>query len=138
MARGCTGVNWQPSTIDIVLDKPQKIRAMVYRGLGLFLVEQRKGLEPAKWSLTHLGSGHRVGLIPGDELDVFKVATEIAECGDWEFSGLRGYQNMDPSLPAKALEIIARYSLERGRIKVGDGRDVDERAAAEISMGRMN
>lgn len=132
-------MTWQPAEFSIVLgDGIKRVRGHTYRGLGLFIIEPAKGLSPAKWSLTHLNSGHRVALIPGNEMDVFKLGTDVAECGDWDFGGIRGWKNQDPHLAEKALVIVDRYCAERGQVRVGDGRDVDERAAAEISRSRAN
>lgn len=133
-------MTWQMSEFKVAAGDGKILRVLghTYRGLGLFILEPAKGLSPAKWSLTHLNSGHRLALIPGNEVDVFRISKEIAECGDWDFGGLRGYQNVDPDLPRKALVIVDRYCKETGKIRVGDGRDVDEGAAAEISRSRAN
>ncbi len=68
-----------------------------------------KGLRPPMWTLTHLGSGHVVCNIEAHETEAFSIATEIAECGDWGFDGLKGYLNLDPDLPEKALVVIRRH-----------------------------
>jgi hypothetical protein len=52
----------------------------VYRSLGLHMLSSAR---PPRWSLARLGSGHR--LISGVVADAFPIATEIAECGDWDF-----------------------------------------------------
>jgi hypothetical protein len=92
----------------------------IYRGLGLSF--DRKGNKRRRplWTLSHLGSGHRVAHIEGKVAEAFPIATEIAECGDWDaFEMPSGWRNVDPELPTKLLAIVQRHR-DRCMIVSGD------------------
>lgn len=105
-------MTWKPETFPIAVG-PQSIdrrAGYTYRGLGLHMVMKAspKGRRPPRWKLTHLGSGHGVAHIDGAVADAFPIASEIAECSEWDFDGLNGWRNRDPELPKKVLEILER------------------------------
>lgn len=60
------------------------------------------------WSLSHLGSGHRIAILHGDVATAFPIASEIAEAGDWEFDSLHGWKDRFPDAKEKVDEILAR------------------------------
>jgi hypothetical protein len=68
-----------------------------------------KGKRPPAWSLTHLGTGHRVCVIEACEAEAFQIATEILVLTDWGFDGLLGWQNQDPKLIEKLDAMRGRY-----------------------------
>lgn len=128
---------WEPAKIVIaILGSGQGNRAgYIYRGLGLFMAlsASPKGRRPPKWCLTHLNSGHSIAWISGFVKDAFPIASEIAECGDWDFAGLDGWRNQDPELPRKVLEIAARFPK---RVEMRAGGGGDREVAAAISSAR--
>lgn len=114
---------WQPNEFLIAdtwsPEKCHKVAGYTCRGLGIHVVIQGspKGRRPPTWSLTHLGSGHVVVRIAGKVAEAFLIASEIAECSEWDaFDGLDGWRNTDPGLPDKVREIMTRYpkAVSRG------------------------
>lgn len=127
---------WQPATFLIAdFDGPSSRAGYVYRGLALHIVVKGspKGRRPPTWALTHLGSGHRIGLIDGRVGDAFPIATDIAECGDWTFDGLNGWKNLEPELPQKLVN-IAEGHKKRCRLTAGAGGSAE--IARSIAMSR--
>lgn len=106
----------------------------VYRGLGMVIVVRAspKGHRPPTWALVHLNSGHKVASIKGFVADAFPIASEIAECADWDFNGLDGWRNQTPELPQLVRAIIERNS-KRAEFRSGGG---DQEIAAQISASR--
>lgn len=131
-------MSWQPGDFDIAMyDMTSTRTGYVYRGLGLHQVSKAspKGRRPPQWKLTHLGSGHCVCIIGGLVADAFPIATEIAECADWSFDGLNGWRNMDPDLPQKLSNLLAKYP-KRCRRATGGTRN--EEVARRIAMARLD
>lgn len=96
-----------------------------YRWLGLHQVRppSPKGRRPPWFSLTHIGSGHRVCLINA-RLDAAKmIATEIAECGEWAFDGVDGWKNIDPSLRDKCIALFEKFGKAVEFLGAGGNRD---------------
>lgn len=52
-------------------------------GLGMDLRDEGDSL---RWTLSHLGTGHRICDIEGSVVEAFAVADEIAACGNWHFT----------------------------------------------------
>lgn len=103
---------WRPETFEVALPGgPTRKAGYVYRGLGIWQEMQPspKGRRPAQWSLTHLGSGHKVCSIKGDVRTAFPVATEIAESGDWDFLSLEGWKDRFPNVHEVIGEILSRH-----------------------------
>jgi hypothetical protein len=95
---------WRRDKFLIALpEKPERLLGWTYRGLGL---DQRGRTE---WVVTHLGTGYRICKIKGPRFMAFQIATEIAECGEWDFIGISGHLNRDPELRKKAGTILAAY-----------------------------
>ena len=103
---------WQETTFLIATrNGPDERRGFIYRGLGVFKVlpSSLKGRRPPRWSVTHLGSGHQVALIDAHMVEAFNIATEIAECGEWDFDSLEGWRDRDPTLLKKRDAILLRH-----------------------------
>lgn len=98
--------------------QPTDVSGRTYRGLGLHQAGRGspKGKRPPWWALTHLATGHRVCRIDAHEDEALKIATLIAECGDWTFEGLDGWKNSDPELKEKAAAMMQTFP---GRISIG-------------------
>ena len=107
---------------------------LLYRGLAMRQIcpSSPKGRRPGWWSLTHCGTGHALVIIVAHTDEAFKIATEIAECGDWDWSGQNGYRNVDPEVRNKFAAIVARLGK---KIRRGGG-GFDDRAAAEVALAR--
>lgn len=114
-----------------LFEGPHKEAGYVYRGLGLRMVMRGspKGRRPPLWALTHLGTGHRICTIRGLAAAAFPIATEIAECGEWGFDGLKGYINMDPELVIKCKAVIDHYPKI---VNYGGGGSSDDAARAVL------
>lgn len=108
----------------------------LYRGLGVHKVFKAspKGKRPAWWSIIHVGSGHHVAILQGDIVEVFGVATELAECGEWDFDGLSGWRNVDPELMIKVRHILDH--LPKSVKNIGTRGEASEERAREIAEAR--
>lgn len=127
-------MSWQPEDFLIATaGEPFPVVGYVYRGLGLHKPSPRR----KNWSLTHLGTGHQIATITGKVADVFPVASEIAECGDWDFDGLKGYVNRDPEIGKRLHEIIARHKNARPAI-VTEARKPNHDVARQITERRAS
>lgn len=105
-------MTWKPENFLIAQAYgPETVVGYTYRGVGLHVVIKAspKGRRPPTWSVTHLGSGLRVALVRGTVAAAFPAATDIAECGDWDFDGIDGWRNRDPELPKKLVEACAKH-----------------------------
>ncbi|MFC3208121.1 hypothetical protein [Aquamicrobium soli] len=131
-------MTWQPAKFKLAwITGPHEIEGYVFRGLGLHMTASAspKGRRLARWSLTHLNTGHRVAIINGDVRTAFSIAYEIARCSDWEaFTALGGWKNTDPDLPAKIDAIAARFPKNVDR-NAGHGGG-DEEIASKIALER--
>lgn len=130
---------WEPADFLIARAVEPVTRAgYIYRGLGLHIAVRAspKGRRPPTWSLIHLGSGHRICMITGMVAKAFPVATEIAECSDWEaFDSIDGWLNTDPGIAEKVRQIVARHP-NAGRGPGGDSADAN--AARAVLMARLS
>jgi hypothetical protein len=103
-------MTWQPATYDIALASrctaPQS--GLVYKGLGIASTGEL-GPYGEIWLLTHLGSGHAFLKIRGTKEEALAIATEVADCADWNFHGLTGYKNEQPDLPSRLAEVIVKH-----------------------------
>jgi hypothetical protein len=106
----------------------------VYRGLGLYraLKGSPKGRRPPRWSVVHLGSGHRVCMIDAHEHDAVVIATRIAECADWDWDGLDGWRNREPQIMDKLWAATKQYAKS---IRFGGGGQ-SESEARRIAIAR--
>lgn len=100
---------WLPGTYREAVQPFEPIAALLYRWLAMRLLwhGSPKGRRPPTWTIMHVGSGHL--LVNFTLHDPIPLATEIAECGDWDFTGLDGWKNLDPDLEEKYLAVKARY-----------------------------
>lgn len=92
-----------------------------------------KGRRPPTWSLTHLGSGHRVALIDAHPVEAFEVANAILALTDWTFDGLSGWRNQDPDLMDKLKALRSQYPKALSRT---GGTPSDPDIARAIAMAR--
>lgn len=88
----------------------------VYRGVGI------RPTSAKRWSLTHVGTGHRLCCI--DAIDPIPIATEIAEAIDWDYNSLDGWKNVAPDMPQKFNAILDRHA----QIKLMGGAESPEKA----------
>jgi hypothetical protein len=126
-------MTWKPANFLVARAYgPQEVPGYAYRGLGLHLSRRAspKGRNPTEWTLIHLGSGHRICYIRGGVATSFPVATEIAECGDWTFSGLTGYLNVDPEIKTRVVPILMKHKCVDAEQKGSS----DEGVARQIAM----
>ena len=84
------------------VDGPVVAGGRIYRGVGLHW----SGLT---WNVTHLRSGHRICGIRLAKFAAQQIATEIAECGDWEWSAWGGWKNSDPGLLQRTSALLSGY-----------------------------
>lgn len=90
---------------------PVPVAGYTYRGLGLHIGvnPSPKGKRPARWVLTHLNTGHRIGFLDGNVATAFPVASKIAEAGDWDFLSFEGWRDRFPDVRERLAEIQAQY-----------------------------
>ncbi len=113
-------------------DGVKEVDGYVYKGLGVTLSVAGNGLLPPLWRITHLGSGHPLAHIKAPQERAVEVATELAECADWDFMGLYGWKNRDPQIVQKVDAIKAKYP---GYFyQMTNTRPRDEAQAREIMM----
>lgn len=131
---------WRPEEFQIGKlygdeDVVEMCAGYVYRGLGLFIEKfgSPKGHRPPQWSVTHLGTGHKVCSIMGTVANAFPLATELAELSDWDFDGLNGWVNRDPELKNKVKEFAERNPKQ---VLIGIGPSSSEVTARKITMAR--
>lgn len=110
-------------------------RGKIYRGLGVAIRAEGspKGRIKPKWALTHLGTGHSICQILGDEGFALGIATRIAELGDWSFDSLEGWKNSDPDLAVRVKELFTEYPGVL--LRQGTGQ-VDQTTAREVAAQR--
>ena len=65
--------------------------------------------------------------------EAFAIATEIAECGDWDWSGLDGYRNVDPEIRNKFVAVVTRIGPKKIR-KVPN--NFNAASAVEVALAR--
>lgn len=129
-------MSWEPEVYKIAsFAGPHPVAGYVYRGLGLHIrvSASPKGRKPPTWTLTHLNTGHSICNLTGKVADVFPVAAEVAECGDWTFEGLHGWKNMDPELGFRTKAIAEKHP---GVCAYRHGVTSDEKIAREIAAER--
>lgn len=103
---------WRREKFEIArAEGPQDVRGYTYRALGIHMHSKAspKGRRPANWTLTHLGTGHRLAYLSGDLSIVSPVATEIAEAGDWDFLSMQGWKDKFPNARQRLEEICAAH-----------------------------
>lgn len=114
---------------------PSSRHGFVYRGLGVHKIigASPRGRRPPLWSVTHLGSGHRVGNIHAHIVRAFDIATMVAECVEWDWNGLDGYRNIEPDLAQKLRDFVNQFGKE---FALTSGSGYDKESALEIAMAR--
>lgn len=95
---------WQRTEFCIAtLTGPSTLDGFTYRGLGL---DKRM-----RWVLSHLNTGLKIATLGTRKAEAIAAATEIAEAGDWEFSGPDGIQNQFPDAGAIVHGILQRHGF---------------------------
>ena len=84
--------------------------------------------------LIHLNSGHVICQISGVVSKAFPIAAKIAECTDWGFSGLDGWNNADPDLPSKVRIFAERYAKHITSISGASDCVIAEQISAERAL----
>ena len=130
-------MTWDPGDFLVAQSYgPAKRSGYVYRGLVMYRLSQLPRKRKSLWSLVHLNTGHEVCKLWGGVKTALKVATEIAECGDWDFVGLRGYENYDPAILHRMEAIVNRHPT------IASHRDktvpANEAVARQIAMERAS
>lgn len=128
---------WQAAEFQIAT-KPQgkdprteKRGGFTHKGLGIFKL---KGEEV--WSVTNLASGHALFLVRGTFGIAVEIATMLASLGDWEFGGLRGFENMSHDL---FLKVKMLYQMFGGYcFQPEDMPTRNEALADEIAKAQVN
>lgn len=116
-----TDQKWRKSKMWIAFSRgPETRNGWEYKGLGLFSIG-------GKYSLTHLGTGMRIALLPAPIAAAKKTAVAVAECANWEWSGPDGYKNVEPEVRAKLRKCLAELGIDR---PMGNATREDQRAAA--------
>lgn len=125
---------WKPGYYLIAYgDFTTEIYGRTNAGLGITMSVRPSpaGVRPAEWSLTHLGSGHRVCIIAAAEVEAFAIADDIAGAGDWSFDGLFGWQNRDPELMDRLGAILVRHGKCLSRAGSGQANENAARLIVE-------
>ena len=133
-----TGPCWHPAKFKRAdkFDGATETSGYIYRGLGLqmSIAQCPRGRRPPFWLLIHLNSGHVICQISGVVAKAFPIAAEIAECTDWGFSGLDGWNNTDPDLPSKVRIFAERYPKHIISISGASDRVIAEQISAERAL----
>jgi hypothetical protein len=85
-----------------------------------------------RYNITHLNTGLMAGESLGNARDALDLAAKFERAGDWGFSSIHGWKQMDPDLPYKLKAIT---SGRRARVG-GRGRVGDEETSRAIYMER--
>lgn len=84
---------WEKTSLRMsMMGGVEKIEGLVCDGLGLVW------RSPDRWAVIHLGSGHSLCLIRGNEAAVMKLGSELLALGSWEWEGFDGYKNREPEI----------------------------------------
>ena len=95
---------WLPGNFHIAtLTGPERVAGYSYRGLGL----DKRG----EWVLSHLATGLKIARIGSRKPAAVKVATEIAEAGDWDFDAPEGLLNRFPDAGERVHEILQQHGF---------------------------
>ncbi|MDB5550059.1 MAG: hypothetical protein JWL86_43 [Rhizobium sp.] len=129
-------MSWKPATFEIAtVNGVFPVAGYIYRGLGLHmqLKGSPKGRRRAVWHITHLNSGHAVGVVTGTVSEAFPLATGVAEAGDWDFESLWGWKDRFPEASTRIRDILgADRGMAHKTCRAGSLPDL----AREIAMAR--
>lgn len=125
---------WQPTgfVAAVVVDgvsQPWPAVGFEYRGL---ILHQGGGLPP-RWSITHRNSGHQVFAWQSGPVRAFRVATDLADSAEWDWSGVEGWSNREPLLPIKVKAWAQRNNLPYRDPVEADAHRQDRELAAHIA-----
>lgn len=102
---------WKPGVVRVATDRGVlDYQGMTKGGLGMIIAKKAGPFEmpPATIALMHLGSGHVLLWIKATFDRAARLIAEIERLGDWDFDGLNGWQNRDPTLSLKLQAVVER------------------------------
>lgn len=85
------------------LTGPERVAGYSYRGLGL----DKRG----EWVLSHLATGLKIARLGAGKPLALRVATEIAEAGDWDFDAPEGLLNRFPDAGERVHKILQAHGF---------------------------
>jgi hypothetical protein len=121
------GRRWTRASFEIATPAgPAKVVGMTYAGLGFAFYS-------GGWGVVHLNSGHEVCRVRTAVHSILMdVVDALADAGDWTFTSLKGFENLDPAFPEKVNQAIAPYRGYIVSIPTGH----NDEAAREIAERR--
>lgn len=130
-AERATDTRWIRGSFRNAIDPDRLEDGLLCGGLALTKLwnGSPKGLRAPAWTLTHIGTGHTVCNF--EARDPFPFADAVVDAGNWQFSGLDGYKNLDPDLPTKVRQVLR--SSPNAKLLSAGGRS-DEAAARAVAM----
>lgn len=126
---------WISEEYDVAMPYgPRPTRGFTCKGLGIHLITRAssKGRRPARWSLTHLGTGHRLCEVRGSMEHVQAIVGELADTGDWTFLSMQGYRDMFPDAPDQ----FHAWRDRHPEVKTSGGGPENLSAARQIASNR--
>lgn len=87
------------------------------------------------WCICHLNTGHAVARVEGQRIAAFQIGEELAGIGDWTFTGIEGWKNLQPDLPQKVAETVRAYT-KRGAFMTN--RDSSQALATAVYTARLS
>lgn len=115
---------------------PITVEGHLYKGLALRKVANasiKTGSLPT-YCLTHCGTGHRVLRIIARCAMAFKIATEIADAGDWSFTSLDGWKNQFPDAHKKLKALGNKFPHNVIFIKTNTQSEIIAKAVAMANI----
>lgn len=125
---------WTLETYAVAAGKGTKlVQGMTMKGLGMHIVRQHIPFaQTPVYAITHLGSGHTVCMIEAQDKQASMIVAELLMAGDWEFDGLKGWENMSPDLAERVQGIFRRHqSVVRAAAD-----KPDDKIARQVARGR--
>lgn len=105
---------------------PEEVSGFVWRFLGIH------SEAPDRWAVTHIPSGHKVGVIGASFFTAKLILRELSSISDWGFTEMKAWKLADPSLPEKVLG----FERECEEFWVASGKGGSQAVASEVA--RLN
>jgi hypothetical protein len=118
-----------------VNDAPREFHGWTKDGLGLFAVPRLFGSDVSGFVVVHLNTGHGILGVPGILAGAMAIGDLLLTCGDWDYTGLDGWQNQSPDLLDNLRALAQRLPVGSFMLPPGEARR-DENAAREILTER--
>lgn len=127
-------MSWKSESYEVATSKgPRRVAGITQAGLGVHLVRDHIVFkQPPLYAVTHLGSGHTIMMIEAHKPRTGQIVAELLTAGDWDFGGLKGWENMSPDLADKVKAIVERH----GDVVRAGVSDPDDRQARTIARSR--